>query len=92
MGAFIAKQPNGLLCRHSTIVDCVTDYNMTEKDYINLCLEKALREANEVLDGYIKPFDFVKEYFSPNNMTQEEFERILQEMNLPKEQCKHIKT
>ena len=30
MGAFIAKQPNGLYCRFSTVVDCVTHYDMTE--------------------------------------------------------------
>ena len=34
MGAFIARQPNGLLCRFSSVVDCVTDYNMTEEEYI----------------------------------------------------------
>lgn len=34
MGAFIARQPNGLLCRFSTIVDTITHYNMSEEDYI----------------------------------------------------------
>lgn len=92
MGAFIARQPNGLLCRHSTVVDCMTDYNMTEEDYIEQCAEKARREAQDVLENYIQPFDLVPEYFSPNNMTQEEFEKILQEMHLPKEQCTYIKT
>lgn len=60
MAGFIARQPNGLLCRHSTIVDCVTDYNMTEEDYINLCIEKARKEAKEVLEKYIQPFDMVE--------------------------------
>lgn len=92
MGAFIARQPNGLLCRHSAVVDCVTDYNMTEEDYINLCVEKARREAKEVLDGYIKPFDMVEDYFVPNNMTEEEFAEILKEMQLPADQCKHTQT
>lgn len=41
MGAFIARQPNGLLCRFSTVVDCITDYNMTEEEYIEMCAEKA---------------------------------------------------
>ena len=92
MGAFIARQPNGLLCRHSTVVDCVTDYNMTEEDYIKLCMEKAKAEAEDVLKNYIRPFELVEDYFVPNNMTQEEFEKILQEMHLPKEQCKHTNT
>lgn len=92
MAGFIARQPNGLLCRHSSIVDCVTDYNMTEEEYIELCAEKARLEAKEILERYIQPFAFVKTSFCPNNMTQEEFERILEEMNRPKEQCHHTKT
>ena len=31
MGAFICKQPNGKYCRFSTVVDSITDYNMTEE-------------------------------------------------------------
>ncbi len=96
MAGFIARQPNGLLCRHSTVVDCVTDYNMTEEEYINLCAEKAAEvarhEAKEVLEGYMRPFHLVKDYFVPNNMTQEEFERILEDMSRPKEQCTRTKT
>ena len=34
MGAIIAKQPNGLYCRVSTVVDAPTHYNMTKQDYI----------------------------------------------------------
>ena len=96
MAGFIARQPNGLLGRHSTIVDCVTDYNMTEEEYINLCAERAAeeakREAKEVLEGYIRPFQLIKDYFAPNNMTQEEFERILEDMSRPKELCSHTTT
>lgn len=80
MAGFIAKQPNGLYCRHSSITDCITDYNMTAEDYIELCKERAEEEARDVLKNYIKPFSWVKDYFYPNNMSQEEFERILQEM------------
>lgn len=39
MGAFIAKQPNGLYCRYSSIVDNITHHNMTEEEYIELCAE-----------------------------------------------------
>ena len=45
MGAFIAKQPNGLYCRFSTVVDCPTDWNMTEEDYLKLCAEKGREEV-----------------------------------------------
>lgn len=92
MGAFVARQPNGLLCRHSSIVDCVTHYNMTDEEYIEMCAERAREEARDVLENYLKPFEWVEEHFIDNNMTQEEFEKILKEMELPKEQCKYTTT
>ena len=49
-------------------------------------------EAKEVLEGYIRPFQLIKDYFAPNNMTQEEFERILEDMSRPKELCSHTTT
>ena len=81
MGAFIAKQPNGLYCRFSTVVDCPTDWNMTEEDYIEMCAEQAREEARKTLRRYLKPFELVKEYFLPNNMTEEEFEEFLKEVS-----------
>lgn len=80
MGAFISKQPNGLYCRFSTVVDTVTAWNMTEEDYIEMCAEKAREEAREVLKDYVYPFSDVKKRFYPNNNTIEEFEQILHEM------------
>lgn len=81
MPAFIAKQPNGLYCRHSTVVDCITHYNMTREDYINMCSNyQTKEEAEDVLNNYIKPFSEVKEYFFPNNMKRKEFNKILKEM------------
>ena len=84
MGAFIAKQPNGLLCRFSTVVDTVTHWNMTEQEYINFCVERAkeraIEEAKETLKHHVKPFEDVKEYFCPNNETIEDFENLLHEM------------
>lgn len=90
--AIIARQPNGLLCRHSTVVDCVTDYNMTEEDYIKICMESARRDAEYALKHYIRPFELVVNSFAPNNITKKQFDEILREMKLPKEQCKHTKT
>jgi len=81
MGSFVARQPNGLLCRFSTVVDTVTDYNMTEEEYIELRAEMAREEARETIERYLRPFDWVKEYFTPNNMTEDEFNRILKEMS-----------
>lgn len=83
MGAFITKQPNGLYCRFSTVVDCPTNWNMTEGDYIELCAQKAREEAKFTLEHYLRPFNWVEEYFYPNNMTEEEFEKCMLEMSKP---------
>lgn len=95
MGAFISKQPNGLYCRFSTVVDTVTAWNMTEEDYIEMCAEKAREEAREVLKDYLYPFKNVKDSFYPNNNTIEEFEQILHEMGdeegLGEERIKELK-
>lgn len=80
MGGFVCKQPNGLYCRFSTIVDCPTDWNMTEEDYIELCKTKAEKEAREVLANYLRSFEMVKQKFHPNNMTEEEFEQFLKDV------------
>ena len=85
MGAFVTRQPNGLLCRFSSVVDCPTHYNMTDEEYIEMCAEKAREETRDVLENYLKPFEWPRNYFRPNNMTQEEFENVLKEMEVSKE-------
>lgn len=90
MGAFIARQPNGLLCRFFSVVDCITDYNMTEEEYIEMCAEKARKEARDVLDHYMQPFELVDKRFYPNNMTVEEHKRITKEMEKPVDKATHI--
>ena len=90
MGAFIARQPNGLLCRFSSVVDCITDYNMTEEEYIEMCAEKARKEARDTLDNYMQPFEIVDRCFFPNNMTTEEHKRIMMEMEKPADKATHI--
>lgn len=86
MGAFISKQPNGLYCRFSTVVDCPTDWNMTEEDYIELCKQKAEEEARHTLEHYLRPFRWVEQHFYPNNMTEEEFKKFLEDANTPVEE------
>jgi len=79
MGGFIVKQPNGLYCRFSSVVDCPTNWNMTEQDYIELCKQRAEEEAKEILARHLRPFERVIEDFIPNNMTPEEFRAFLGE-------------
>ena len=83
MGAFIARQPNGKLCRFSTVVDTVTHWNMTEEDYIEMCADRAREDAKWRLEKdpfFIHKFDEVKESFIPYNNTREEFLKMLREM------------
>lgn len=80
MGAFISRQPNGKLCRFSSIVDTVTDYNMTEEEYIEMCAEQAREEARDRVKTKLKPFQWVKDYFKPMEMSEEDFKKILKEM------------
>lgn len=86
MGAYIFRQPNGLLGRFSTIVDCPTHHNMTDEDYIELCAERARKEAREMLDRadlYVEPYQRCINDFVPGNMTREEFDNIRKEMESP---------
>lgn len=79
MGAFIAKQPNGLFCRFSSIVDCPTHWNMTEEEYIEYCAVRGREEARETLKNHVQPFERVKEEFQPHNMSAKEFRSFLEE-------------
>ena len=84
MGSYIARQPNGLICRHSTVVDCVTHWNMTEKDYVEMCAEKARVTAREVLSDYMQPYQNVIDDFRQQNMTKKEFKKIREIMESKK--------
>lgn len=80
MAGFIAKQPNGLYCRFSSVTDCLTDWNMTEEDYIEICAERVREEAKFVLEHNLRPFEIVIERFYPVNMSVEKFNIILRDM------------
>ena len=82
MGAFIARQPNGLLCRFSSVVDCITHYNMSEEEYIEYRAECAREEARYDLQNphFVKPYNWVLERTLFNEMTEEDFIRIRKEM------------
>lgn len=83
MGAFVAQQPNGLYCRFSTVVDCPTHWNMTKEEYIQSRMDDLKEELEMSFEYRLKPFEWVKEYFTTNNMSQTEFKRILENMNEP---------
>lgn len=83
MAGIIAKQPNGLYCRISTIIDAPTHSNMTKQDYIDLCVEEAKREAESLL-GVCYDFDRALSYINygdNTNMTNEEYQKFIKECN-----------
>ena len=84
MAGIIAKQPNGLYCRISTIIVAPTHSNMTKQDYIDLCVEKAKEEAESVLENYCYDFDKALTYINYGDntkMTNEEYEQFIKECN-----------
>lgn len=84
MPAYIAKQPNGLYCRFSSVVDTVTHTNLTEKDVVDLFVEMAVQDAKEraeyVLKHSVHDFKEVMEDFMPYNNTIEEIDELVKEM------------
>ena len=78
--SFVVRQPNGLLCRFSTVTDCPTHWNMTDGEYVAMCMEKARDEARDLIKNNLRPFEDVEESFVPNNMKRERFNEILEQM------------
>ena len=80
--AYIARQPNGLLCRFSYIVDTVTHINMTEEDYIELCAELARQEARRNLQSkhFVEPFSRILKDVRLDNMSRSEWKDCLEKM------------
>ncbi|SHJ64659.1 hypothetical protein SAMN05444401_3561 [Clostridium amylolyticum] len=80
---FIAKQPNGLYCRFSTVTDCPTHYNLTKEDYLNNTTRTVPNRkiGEDVLNNHLKSFSEVIDRFIPNNMSQEDFDRLVKIMS-----------
>ena len=82
MARYIARQPNGLLCVFSTVVDCVIYYNMTEEDYVELCAREAREEARYNLSRkwFIEPYSRIISDTLFNNTTEEQFKELRKKM------------
>lgn len=81
IGSFIARQPNGLLCRFSSVVDCPTHWNMTEDDYRHghTGTVDTPKQGQDIIENYMKPFSEVLDYYTPNNMPVNEFIQFLED-------------
>lgn len=73
----VIKQPNGLYCTYSTVVDAVTHWNMTEEEYIKLCAEKsaeaARNDAKKRLKNNLTSFDMLLKELNSNDITVRQF-------------------
>lgn len=87
---YIVKQPNGKYCRFSPVVDTITHHNMTEEDYIQLCIERAVEDAKDTLKNHTYPFENIIYDFRPNNESYESFIGKLKEMGASEEQIKQV--
>lgn len=83
MAGFIARQPNGLFCRFSTVVDCPTHINMTREDYLNNLTGtvSSKQQGEDILENHLQPFQLVIDKFSPLNMTECEFRNLVKSMS-----------
>ncbi|WP_025909283.1 hypothetical protein [Priestia flexa] len=83
MAGFIAKQPNGLYCRFSHVVDCPTHWNITREDYLNNATGNvhSRDEAEDILENWLQPFSLVLDSFTTLNMSQDEFNKLIESMS-----------
>lgn len=71
MGACLIKQTNGKLARYSTIVEDITDYDMTPDDYLEVCKKRfgykvdekqIIEDAEWVLKNNVRTFNWLKDF------------------------------
>ena len=54
---------------------------MTEDDYVEMCASRARDEARDTIRNHLSPFDDLEILFIPTNMSEEEFNKILDKMS-----------
>lgn len=93
MSAIFLKQPNGKYCRYSSIVDFVTDYNMTienVKDYLLMQAKAEIEERLKTISedkekrGWFSSFEQMTKAMElgveNGNATKAEYEHIIESM------------
>lgn len=90
MSSCICKQPNGLYCRFSSIVDTMTHINMTFDDYINVLMErnhysreKAVEEATDIFKNYLHDYKECEDRILIKNETIKSREQLITKMKQP---------
>lgn len=85
MAGMIAKQPNGLYCRYSSVVDTITHYNFTKEEYLNNITGSvsSREEGIDVLENYLHSFEEVEELLRlrlSDSESEEEVEELIKDM------------
>lgn len=84
MAGMIAKQPNGLYCRYSYVVDTITHYNFTEEEYLNNITGTVPNrtEGMDVIENYLHSFEEVEERLRLlSDDSEEEIEELIKDMH-----------
>lgn len=88
--SYIAKQPNGLYCRFSSVVDEITDYNMNEDEYCDIVAERGKDEALRTLRYHCHDFsEIIEDYDALGKLLDDKFQKILEEVNRSAEDVVH---
>lgn len=73
MGRYIIKQPNGKYCVFNSVIDNVTDYDMTVDDIIEDWLKETRDEIVEKVKSIISKLESgVKPYYNNSEFTYNE--------------------
>lgn len=87
MGSCICKQPNGLYCRYSSVVETMTDINMTFEDYVkilmerrNYCEKEAISEAKDIFENYLHDYYQIEKEISLLNETMQSRQKLKNKM------------
>lgn len=73
MGWITARQPNGKICIFSTVVDQIIYDNLSDEEYVNVCVERAVERAKHNAELELKHnmddynFDEIKGGFYPDS-------------------------
>lgn len=77
---FLAKQPNGLYCYFDDIDDQPKKWNITEDDYISICVESAKKSALDTLENAEEFREVYESFIADDNMTENDFNNFLKEV------------
>lgn len=95
METFISKQPNGLYCKFSNVTNCPVEWNLSEEEYVGLCVKRAVeqtkRDSEFTLHNDVHDFEDVVTNFKDTNMSEKDFKKFLEETSTNRDIIKVIR-